>query len=167
MYRYKHEEILHERLRREVTDLSKSLAVGVKLNERNQNSSETCQLTEYRSQQKKTPSDKRIIHDLINTEFPLENLLLKHHTDYSAIEIRYLKDEELTLYVMSFRDLETKEILKLGFLTTYNLVTAVGTNITAKQPATINNLNFMLCEIIELMAKIECETDLFMAGTDS
>ena len=122
MYKQTHEELLQERLRREVTDLSKDLAIGVRFNERNQNSSETCQLTVYRAQQKKTPTDKRIIHDLINTEFPLENLLLKHHTDYSAIEVRYLKDEELTLYVITFKDLETNEILKLSFLTTYNLV---------------------------------------------
>ncbi len=167
MYKQTHEELLQERLRREVTDLSKNLAIGVRFNERNQNSSETCQLTEYRAQQKKTPTDKRIIHDLINTEFPLENLLIKHHTEYSAIEVRYLKDEELTLYVITFKDLETNEILKLSFLTTYNLVTATGTNINAKQPTTINNLNFILCEIIELAAKIKCENDSSMAGTGS
>lgn len=167
MYKQTHEELLQERLRREVTDLSKDLAIGVRFNERNQNSSETCQLTEYRAQQKKTPTDKRIIHDLINTEFPLENLLLKHHTDYSAIEVRYLKDEELTLYVITFKDLETNEILKLSFLTTYNLVTATGTNINAKQPTTINNLNFILCEMIELAAKIKSETDSSMVGMGS
>lgn len=167
MYKRKQEELLQERLRREAMDLSKNINVGVKLNERERDSSETNLLTDYRSQQKKVPTDKRIIHDLINVEFPIENLLMKHHTDYSAIEIRYLKDAEITLYVIAFKDLETKETLKFSFLTTYNLLTATGTNFPAKTKTTIHNLNFILCEMIELIAKIEYEIDSSMVGTGS
>lgn len=167
MYKHKQEELLHERLRREATDLSKDLTVGVRINEREMDSSGPNLLTVYRAQQKKIPTDKRIVHDLINVEFPNENLLMKHHTDYSAIEVKYLKDAELTLYVISFKDLETKETLKFSFLTTYNLLTATGTNFSAKQHTTIHNLNFILCEMIELAAKIKSETDSYMVGTGS
>lgn len=163
IHQVRQEEILNERIRCECNVLLPHLNSRARL--RRKEIKENV-LTEYMTTHKKEPSDKRILHDLINLEYKEEPFLIRE-TEYSNIKVWLFKCEHRTMVVLDFKEKEGEGSLRLAFLCLFNLPTAMAVNFPAKTKTTIGNLNYLLCEVLELLAMMESETDSSEIDTSS
>ncbi len=154
-----HERLIFEKIIEEAFNMQHHLLKALKQKVYAQN-----KLQEYIENRKGAlPSNKEIIHNLINVELEDRFVLYDLKTSYSKVKIYGLQYQHISVLIIEFHLDGQEKPLRYGFVCHYNLIMAAEVNFSYKSSTSIADGNFILCEMLELLAIM----DLLEASTAS
>lgn len=150
-----HEDLIVDKIISIVTDIVPSLNLLLKENPNDVDSNE---LTRYLDQHTDVKATE-LLDVLIDTE--LDDTLLIHttRTNYSTVKVYGLGGLKTTTqhkaYIIVFSELDSSEKpLRCGVVCEWNLATAVKANFVNSTEESINNANFILCELLQTASEL-------------
>lgn len=150
IHRDLYEKIIFEKILEEAFNVQAFLLKAVKDKELKSNA-----LTDYIDSRKGVPTHKELVHKLINQEFQEESILFNLETSYSKVIIYGMKYNQRSLFIIEFNVSDEEKPLRYGFTTEYGLTMAADVNFSYKTDETIANGNFILCEMLEILAILD------------
>lgn len=153
-YKDLYEKIIFETILEEAFKMQAFLLKTVKDKEPENNP-----LRDYINSRKGVPSPKELVHKLINHKLQDEHTLFNLETTYSKVSIYGIKHNQRALFIIEFDINEDEKPLRYGFTTEYGLTMAADVNFSYKTEETIANGNFILCEMLEILAILDTLED--------